>query len=128
MALLGVRVAGAGRVDEEVAAALAVSMGMLPVGMLRAEPLALDGEPGVALVAEDGELAAWLHVRVEADGRGCMDVSASTPALEAANRAFGGAAVRQLLANVAAGTCVAVGGALPVSAAPAAMAADALLG
>jgi RNA polymerase sigma factor (sigma-70 family) len=70
---------------------------------LRAETLALDGEPGVALIAEDGALCAWLHVRErERSGDGgvmpvvCLGGSAT---LENANRAFGGAAVRAVLAQ-----------------------------
>ncbi|MDR3096804.1 MAG: sigma-70 family RNA polymerase sigma factor [Paraburkholderia sp.] len=81
---------------------------------LRTELLALDGEPGVALVAEDGELAAWLHVSVAGDGRAlpvvCVAASAGDSALQAANRAFGGGAVRSLLARLAGS---AVGGSAP---------------
>ncbi|WP_167338392.1 sigma-70 family RNA polymerase sigma factor [Paraburkholderia oxyphila] len=76
-----------------------------PMRRLRAEMLALDGEPGVALVAEDGELAAWLHVSVADDGRAapvvCVAATARGSALQAANRLFGGAAVRSLLARLA---------------------------
>lgn len=72
---------------------------------LRAETLVLDGEPGVALVAEDGELAAWLHIGVADDGRAapvvCVAATAGGNALQAANQAFGGAAVRALLAGIA---------------------------
>jgi RNA polymerase sigma factor (sigma-70 family) len=109
MDLLGLTVAGARRVDETVAA-LDVSMAALAAlarGALHAEALTLDGEPGVALVAEDGELTAWLHVRVtsgeHAEPVVCIEAGAGMPALMAANRAYGGAAVRQLLANVASG-------------------------
>ncbi|WP_052406216.1 sigma-70 family RNA polymerase sigma factor [Paraburkholderia heleia] len=78
--------------------------------VVRAEALALDGEPGVALVAQDGALAAWLHVR---DGRcglpepvvciAAMEEGSAGPAnrLRAANRAFGGDAVRRMLARLA---------------------------
>ncbi|QBQ96831.1 sigma-70 family RNA polymerase sigma factor [Paraburkholderia pallida] len=76
-----------------------------PMRRLRAEMLALDGEPGVALVAEDGELAAWLHVVVADDGRPapvvCVAATARGSALQAANRLFGGAAIRSLLAQLA---------------------------
>ncbi|MCG5072966.1 sigma-70 family RNA polymerase sigma factor [Paraburkholderia tagetis] len=88
-----------------------------PVRGLCAEMLALDGEPGIALVAEDGELAAWLHVGVAVDGRAlpvvCVAATAGGSALQAANRAFGGRAVRALLAQIA--RAVASGGALGVS-------------
>jgi RNA polymerase sigma-70 factor (ECF subfamily) len=74
--------------------------------VLRAEALALDGEPGVALVGQDGELAAWLHVRDAGDGRPepvvCIAAMEVGSAIHAANRAFGGAAVRRLLARLAA--------------------------
>jgi RNA polymerase sigma-70 factor (ECF subfamily) len=75
--------------------------------VLRAEALALDGEPGVALVGQDGELAAWLHVRDARDGtpEPVVCVAASMEpgsAIHAANRAFGGEAVRKLLARLAA--------------------------
>ncbi|HKR42053.1 MAG TPA: hypothetical protein VJU59_20670, partial [Paraburkholderia sp.] len=78
--------------------------------VLRAEALALDGEPGVALVAQDGALAAWLHVRDDRDGLpapvvcvAAMEEGSVGPAnrLEAANRAFGGEAVRKMLARLA---------------------------
>lgn len=76
-----------------------------PVCSLRVEMLALDGEPGFALVTEDGELAAWLHVSVADDGRAapvvCVAAAASGGALQAANRTFGGRAVRSLLARLA---------------------------
>ncbi|NLP62192.1 sigma-70 family RNA polymerase sigma factor [Paraburkholderia sacchari] len=76
-----------------------------PLRGLRAEALALDGEPGVVLVTEDGELAAWLHIGVADDGRTapvvCVAATAGGRALRAANRAFGGAAVRALLAGIA---------------------------
>ncbi|CAM2179949.1 RNA polymerase sigma-70 factor, ECF subfamily [Paraburkholderia sacchari] len=76
-----------------------------PLRGLRAEALALDGEPGVVLVTEDGELAAWLHIGVADDGRAapmvCVAATAGGRALRAANRAFGGAAVRALLAGIA---------------------------
>ena len=88
-----------------------------PVCSLRAEMLALDGEPGVALVTEDGELAAWLHVSVADDGRAapvvCVAVTTGGSALQAANRAFGGQAVRSLLAQLA--RSAAGGGAVGVS-------------
>ena len=80
---------------------------------LRAEALALDGEPGVALVARDGALAAWLHVRDDRDGLpepvvsiagiAALEEGSVGPAnrLQAANHAFGGDAVRKLLARLA---------------------------
>jgi len=72
---------------------------------LRAETLALEGEPGVVLVAQDGELAAWLHLRDGDDGRlepvVCVAAAGAGRALAAANRAFGGEAVRKLLARLA---------------------------
>lgn len=77
------------------------------VRVLHAEALALEGEPGVAIVGQDGELAAWLHVGVGPHGRGgpvvCVATMDDGGALDAANRAFGGAAVRKLLARLAAG-------------------------
>lgn len=89
------------------------SMADVETGALRAEALTLDGEPGVALVAENGDLAAWLHVRVVAEAAETgaagvepvvrIEACANAAALANANRAFGGAAIRQLLANVAAG-------------------------
>jgi len=73
--------------------------------LLRAEALSLEGEPGVVLVAQDGELAAWLHLRDSGDGRlepvVCVAAAGAGRALAAANRAFGGAAVRNLLARLA---------------------------
>ncbi|WP_322049146.1 sigma-70 family RNA polymerase sigma factor [Paraburkholderia sp. J67] len=71
---------------------------------LRAETLALDGEPGVALLAEDGELAAWLHVSESGDQRGFTPVVcvAAAGVVQRANRVFGGAAVRALLAHYSA--------------------------
>ncbi|WP_321930895.1 sigma-70 family RNA polymerase sigma factor [Paraburkholderia guartelaensis] len=77
---------------------------------LRAEALALDGEPGVALVAQDGVLAAWLHLRDDGDGLpepvvcvAGMEEGSAGPAnrLQAANQAFGGEAVRKMLARLA---------------------------
>jgi len=77
---------------------------------LRAEALELDGEPGVALVAQDGVLAAWLHLRDDRDGlpepvvcvAGMEEGSAgSANRLQAANQAFGGEAVRKMLARLA---------------------------
>ncbi len=107
--LFGLAVATPRRADE--AAALDVSTAAVAHGALRAEALTLDGEPGVVLVADNGELAAWLHVRVATAGDAgpvlCIEASADIPALRQANRAFGGAAVRRLLAEVASG----VGGA-----------------
>jgi RNA polymerase sigma factor (sigma-70 family) len=109
MELLGLAVAQPQprRANETVAAALDASMTAVEHGALRAEALTLDGEPGVALVAENGDLAVWLHVRVASTGRGgpvlCIEASTDLPALRAANRAFGGAAVRRLLAQVASG-------------------------
>lgn len=92
-------------------------------GSLRAEMLVLDGEPGVALVAQDGELAAWLHVSVADDGRAkpvvCVAASAGGRALQAANRVFGGEAVRSLLAQLARsaanGDAVGLGVSVPVT-------------
>jgi len=85
--------------------------------MLRAEALALGGEPGVALVAHDGELAAWLHVRASQDGRFepvvCVAARDGASVISAANRMFGGDAVRKLLARLAAAdgaACVATPG------------------
>lgn len=76
-----------------------------PARVLRAEALALGGEPGVALVAQDGALAAWLHVRDDRYGlpEPVVYVAAMEEgsALETANRAFGGDAVRKLLARLA---------------------------
>ncbi|QGZ55427.1 sigma-70 family RNA polymerase sigma factor [Paraburkholderia acidiphila] len=73
--------------------------------VLRAEALALDGEPGVALVAQDGALAAWLHVRDDRDGLPepvvCVAAMEEGSTLQAANQAFGGDAVRKLLARLA---------------------------
>ncbi|WP_321962946.1 sigma-70 family RNA polymerase sigma factor [Paraburkholderia sp. J7] len=73
--------------------------------VLRAEALALDCEPGVALVAQDGALAAWLHVRDDRYGLPepvvCVAAMEEGSALQAANRAFGGDAVRKLLARLA---------------------------
>lgn len=76
-------------------------------GALRAEALAFDGAQGVALVAENGELAAWLHVRDEPNERDgnrepavCVASALNGASVfEAANRAFSGAAVRVLLAR-----------------------------
>lgn len=74
--------------------------------LLRAETLALDGEAGVALVAQDGELAAWLHVRADRDGSPepvvCIAAMEGGAVLQAANRRYGGEAVRKLLARLAA--------------------------
>ncbi|PXW24233.1 sigma-70 family RNA polymerase sigma factor [Paraburkholderia caballeronis] len=74
---------------------------------MRADALTLDGEPGVALFAPDGELAAWLRFIVVRDERGepfvCVAVAADTSTVERANRRFGGRAVRRLLAGIAAG-------------------------
>ncbi|MFX1761250.1 sigma-70 family RNA polymerase sigma factor [Paraburkholderia sp. A1RI-2L] len=76
-----------------------------PLRGLRAETLSLDGEPGVVLVAEDGELVAWLHIGLADDGRAapvvCVAATAGGSALRAANRAFGGAAVGALLDGIA---------------------------
>ncbi|MBN3858801.1 sigma-70 family RNA polymerase sigma factor [Paraburkholderia sp. Ac-20340] len=84
------------------ATALACASGGAPRA-LRAEMLALDGEPGIALLAADGELAAWLHVREADDGQGFMPVicAAGAGVVRGANRQFGGAAVRTLLAGYA---------------------------
>lgn len=115
MELLGLAAAGPRRAEKAVAAVLDVSMAAMEQGALHAEALTLEGEPGIALVAEDGELAAWLRVRmcVAAAGRAepvlCIEASVNTPALREANRAFGGAAVRRLLVRVACGVS---GGAL----------------
>lgn len=77
----------------------------LPARVLRAEALALGGEPGVALVAQDGALAAWLHVRDDRYGLPepvvCVAAMEEGSALQAANQAFGGDAVRRLLARLA---------------------------
>lgn len=85
------------------ATALASASALSLPRALRAEMLALDGEPGVALIAEDGELCAWLHVRERGDDSGFMPVvcMAATGALQNANRAFGGAAMRAVLARYA---------------------------
>ncbi|WP_321947150.1 sigma-70 family RNA polymerase sigma factor [Paraburkholderia sp. J10-1] len=76
-----------------------------PAHILRTEALVLDGEPGVALVAQDGALAAWLHVRDDRYGLPepvvCVAAMEEGSALQAANRAFGGDAVRKLLARLA---------------------------
>ncbi|WP_051481608.1 sigma-70 family RNA polymerase sigma factor [Paraburkholderia nodosa] len=93
--------------------------------VLRAEALALDGEPGVALVAQDGALAAWLHVRDDRDGLpepvvcvAAMEEGSAGPAnrLQAANRAFGGEAVRKMLARLASSDGAACVSTLSVSA------------
>ncbi|HEV3430553.1 MAG TPA: sigma-70 family RNA polymerase sigma factor [Paraburkholderia sp.] len=75
-----------------------------PRAALRVEMLALDNEPGIALVAGDGELAAWLHVSESDDGLGAMPVicvaaGGAGGVVQGANRVFGGAAVRALLAR-----------------------------
>ena len=74
--------------------------------MLRAEALALGGEPGVALVAHDGELAAWLHVHADQGGGFepvvCVAALDAASVIWAANLLFGGEAVRKLLARLAA--------------------------
>jgi RNA polymerase sigma factor (sigma-70 family) len=74
--------------------------------LLRAEALALDGEPGVALIGLDGELQAWLHLRAGRKGGHepvvCVAGMGQESVLQAANRAFGGEAVRALLARLAA--------------------------
>jgi RNA polymerase sigma factor (sigma-70 family) len=107
MELLGFAVAGP-RHAEKTATVLDVSMAAMAYGKLRAEALTLEGEPGVALVAENGELAAWLRVRIVTAGRAkpvlCIEASADTPALREANRAFGGTTVRRLLVEVASGS------------------------
>ena len=76
-----------------------------PARVLRAEALALGGEPGVALVAQDGALAAWLHVRDDRYGLPepvvCVAAMEEGSALHTANQAFGGDAVRKLLARLA---------------------------
>ncbi|WP_322032321.1 sigma-70 family RNA polymerase sigma factor [Paraburkholderia sp. J76] len=87
---------------------------------LRAEALALDGQPGVALVAQNGVLAAWLHVRDDRDGSPepvvCVAAMQEGSALQAANAAFGGEAVRKLLARLAASDGAACVSTLSVSA------------
>ncbi|SDC28053.1 sigma-70 family RNA polymerase sigma factor [Paraburkholderia lycopersici] len=99
-------------------ALVAASAASVPAGHaasarpLRAEALALDGEPGVALVAQNGELAAWLHVRTARGGRNepivCSAAMGDANALQAANRAFAaGEAVRKLLARLASGDAAA---------------------
>ncbi|CAB3786267.1 hypothetical protein LMG28688_02230 [Paraburkholderia caffeinitolerans] len=97
--------AAAGRPFTRAGAAGAPSVVHAPVRSLRTESLVLDGEPGVVLVAEDGELAAWLHIGETDDGRVtpvvCVAATAGSSALRAANCAFGGAAVRSLLAGIA---------------------------
>ncbi|MEK6293543.1 MAG: hypothetical protein V4793_19580 [Paraburkholderia tropica] len=74
------------------------------VRALHAETLVLDGAPGVALVAHDGALAAWLHVREDENGRATpvVCVAARGADFSAANRDFqtyGAQAVRTLLAR-----------------------------
>ncbi|MBN3814465.1 hypothetical protein, partial [Paraburkholderia sp. Ac-20347] len=74
------------------------------VHALHAETLMLDGAPGVALIAQDGALAAWLHVREDDDGRAApvVCVAARGADFSAANRDFqtyGAQAVRTLLAR-----------------------------
>lgn len=74
------------------------------VHALHAETLMLDGAPGVALIARDGALAAWLHVREDDDGRPApvVCVAARSANFSAANRDFqtyGAQAVRTLLAR-----------------------------
>jgi RNA polymerase sigma factor (sigma-70 family) len=107
MDLLGLAATGARQADEPATAALDAPMAALAQGALRAETLTLDGEPGVVLVAEDGELAMWLQLSIVADGDGApvirVEMHTDTPALKAANRAFGGAAVRRLLAKLVLG-------------------------
>ncbi|WP_310630435.1 sigma-70 family RNA polymerase sigma factor [Paraburkholderia sp.] len=74
---------------------------------LHAETLVLDGAPGVALVAHDGALAAWLHVREDEDGCAAPVVCVAGqdrhgPTFSAANHAFqiyGEQAVQTLLAR-----------------------------
>jgi RNA polymerase sigma factor (sigma-70 family) len=89
--------------------------------LLRAEALALDGEPGVALIGLDGELQAWLHVRAGRNGRAepvvCVAAMGGGGVLQAANQAFGGDAVRRLLARLAAGEGAACVSTLTVTAA-----------
>ncbi|MFP6558203.1 sigma-70 family RNA polymerase sigma factor [Paraburkholderia sp. B3] len=118
MELLGLAVAGPQRVEK--AAVLDVSMTAMEQGALHAEALTLEGEPGIALVAENGELTAWLRVRVATAGSAepmlCIEMSVNTTALQEANRVFGGAAVRRLLAEVASGS-----GAAPLVAQPPAL-------
>ncbi|WP_322055439.1 sigma-70 family RNA polymerase sigma factor [Paraburkholderia bannensis] len=99
MDLLGVR-----------AAALASASGLPRT--LRAAMLALDGKPGVAQIAEDGELVAWPITpttpitREDCEGDNGTSVTAITPpvvcaaatgVVQDANRVFGGTAVRELL-------------------------------
>jgi RNA polymerase sigma-70 factor (ECF subfamily) len=89
--------------------------------LLRAEALALDGEPGVALIGMDGELQAWLHVHAGRNGMAepvvCVAAMGEGSALQAANRAFGGDAVRRLLARLAGGEAAACVSTLTVTAA-----------
>ncbi|WP_321890168.1 sigma-70 family RNA polymerase sigma factor [Paraburkholderia bannensis] len=92
MDLLGVR-----------ATALASASGLPRT--LRAAMLALDGKPGVALIAEEGELVAWPKTPItredcEGDrGKNATPVVcvAATGVVQDANRQFGGTAVRALL-------------------------------
>lgn len=117
--------AAAGMAAPRAAAGVGAAPGFAraAAGSLRAETLALDGESGVALVTEDGELAAWLHVSVADDGRTepvvCVAMSAGGRVLQAANRVFGGEAVRSLLAQLARsaanGGAVGVGVSVPVT-------------
>ncbi len=97
--------AAAGAPEPRAGAGGVAGIADMPLRGLRAEALVLDGEPGVVLVTENGELAAWLHIGVADDGRAapvvCVAATAGGRALRAANRAFGGAAVRALLAGIA---------------------------
>ncbi|WP_322015917.1 sigma-70 family RNA polymerase sigma factor [Paraburkholderia sp. J12] len=109
MDLLGLAVPEAGTQRADELATLDEPMAAVERGALHAEALTLDGESGVVLVAEDGELAMWLQVRFAADGEGDGDgatairieMRSDTPALRAANHVFGGTAVRRLLTSVA---------------------------
>ncbi|WP_322072090.1 sigma-70 family RNA polymerase sigma factor [Paraburkholderia bannensis] len=69
---------------------------------LRAAMLALDGKPGVAPIAEDGELVAWPITGEDCEGDNGENATpvvcvAATGVVRDANRQFGGAAVRELL-------------------------------
>lgn len=79
----------------------------VPVQAARAEVLSLDGVPGVAFLASDGELVTWVPVVVAGGAAGvtivCVGPAARARRLQAFNRRIGGRAIRLLLAAIAAG-------------------------
>ncbi|QGZ62176.1 sigma-70 family RNA polymerase sigma factor [Paraburkholderia acidisoli] len=121
MDLLGVTATAlvAASAETTVVAGASAAANAASHGVLRAEALAIGERDGVALVAANGELAAWLHVRDDRDGAfepvvcvagwqadksGNEGEGDAAHAFVAANRAFGGAAVRALLAKLNART------------------------